>query len=205
MRILSFDQSITATAAVILDEVEPAKFRVISQEMCVPKKCSGIYRMQFIREWIFRRYNDTEPTMIVRELHNQRQFGAAGQIQVVGSIIDHLALRAHLLDAGCGNYAMITAGTWKKFCVGKGNLKKDTAYMMHINKFIQSTRYLQVSPDFQVMNDNIGDAICMGVCGAICRRILLDEPAHVSDSSKFVALKKCLPTMFDYGKPQPKS
>jgi len=197
MRIVSFDQSVRATAAVVLEEVADAKFRIIHQDVFCPKS-TGIYRLSEIGAWLDQYVHEYHPDFLVRELHNQRQFGAAGQLQVIGGMIDLLAHRWPFVDSN--SYAMITTGTWKKFCLGKGNLKKDTSYMIHINKFIQETKYLQVSTEYQVLDDNIGDAICMGVCGAIAKRILEDEPAHISDSSKYVALKKCLPNMFEYGK-----
>lgn len=196
MRILAIDQSVTATAVVVLDEIKEARFRILNREVFQPKS-TGVYRFVEIRDWLCAKARYEQPDMIVRELHTMRQFGAASQIQVVGGLIDMLAHDLFLLDDH--KYAIMPVGTWKKFCLGKGNLKKDTAYMMHINKFIQSTRYLQVSPDFQVLDDNIGDAICIGVCGAICRRILLDEPAHITDATRHTALKKSLNTVFNYG------
>lgn len=197
MRILSLDQSVTATAAVMLEEVDDAKFRITDQEVFKPKT-TGVYRFIEIREWLTRKCNHEHPNMIVREQHTMRQFGAASQIQVIGGMIDMLAHDLRTLPEN--KYAIVPVGAWKKFCLGKGNLKKDTAYMMHINKFIQDTPYLEVSPDYQLLDDNIGDAVCMGITGVICRRILMELPAHIPDAAKFAALKKVLPSVFGYGK-----
>ncbi|MAE81238.1 MAG: hypothetical protein CMB80_00775 [Flammeovirgaceae bacterium] len=196
MRILAFDQSVRATAAVILEEVSDGQLSVVGQSVGRIGG-SGIYRMMRLKFWIDEVFRKNDPFMVVREMHNQRQFGAAAQLQVVGAIIDQAAYENEFLDDY--RYAVIPPGTWKKFCLGKGNLKKDTAYMIHINRFIQNSSHLSALPQFQVLDDNIGDAICLGVCAYVARRIAKNEPALISDASRYNQLKKVLPTLFDYG------
>jgi hypothetical protein len=200
MRILSFDQAVNKSCAVTLEEKQEGKLRIVEWSNGQFGKTSGIHRLAAIRAWLqecWSKCSDTGPDLLVREMHNQRQFGAASQLQVVGGMIDLMAFDSELVPKEA--YAIITAGTWKKFCLGKGNLKKDTSYMLHLNKFFQNTRYLSVDGSFEVHDDNLGDAICLGICAYVAWRIKNDLPAFVTDVSKFKHLKTNLPTVFGYG------
>jgi len=195
MRVLSFDQSLTATAAVLLETESLDVLKIEQQWMCRPKS-KGIYRMMEIRVWMDRIRREAGPDMLVRELHHMRQFGSAGGLQALTAILDMLAYEGSFLsDHG---YAIIAPGTWKKFCLGKGNLKKDTAYLMHINRFLTSTPMLSIVPGFEVEDDNIADAICMGITGYFGRRAKLGESVPGAKAT-ITALKKATDNMFEYG------
>lgn len=195
MRILAFDQSLTATAAVLLETEAMETLAIREQWICRPKN-SGIYRMMEIRGWMDSILRRASPDMMVREMHHMRQFGAAGALQGLSAVLDMLAYEQNYLELF--KYAMIAPGTWKKFCTGKGNLKKDTSYLMTLNKFFKSTTMLFLKPDFEVDDDNIADAICMGITGYFGRQIKLNE--QLSFSKAVVStLSKATDKMFDYG------
>lgn len=193
MRVLAFDQSLTSTARVVLEESD-GRLSLIEKSVFQPKT-RGIRRIVDIRYWMFMSIEGWKPHLIVRELHNQRQFGAAAALQGLAALIDVMCDELEFLKED--RYAMITAGTWKKFCVGKGNLKKDTAYLIHLNKFIKNNPFLNVHADFSVTNDNIADAICLAITGWAARKLKTGEDIKISDMQKDT-LQKAIPVMFEY-------
>lgn len=196
MRVLAFDQSVTSSAAVLLREDEEGVLS-IAQTFTGHPSGKGIHRMMDVRLWMHNVFAEANPDMVARELHNMRQFGAAGQLQALTAILDMIAYENDLLEGN--NYAVIAPGTWKKFCLGKGTLKKDTAYMMHINKFIQGSPLLHCPDGFEVVDDNLGDAICIGVTAFNARQLLAGKIIHASKESS-AALLKVTDNMFDHGK-----
>ena len=195
MRVLSFDQSLTATAAVLLEENSPGVLVMGQQWMCRPKG-KGIYRMMHIRAWMDSVVRECQPDMLVRELHHMRQFGAAGALQSLTAILDMIAYEGSFLEDY--KYAMIAPGTWKKFCLGKGNFKKDTAYLMHLCKFFNATGFLLTEPCFEVDDDNLADAICMGITGYNARQLKKGQ-GTIAAKSALTALEKTTEKMFEYG------
>ena len=195
MRILALDQSLTATAGVLLETNSPDQLVLGDQYLCRPKG-RGIYRMMEIRTWLDLIIGKCKPCLLVRELHSMRQFGAAGALQGLAAIMDMLAYENDYFTSS--NYAMIGPGTWKKFCTGKGNLKKDTAYLMKLNKFFEETDWLLTEPGFEVANDNIADAICLGITGYFARQLKLGEEIPTTKPTA-TALSKTIDQIFDYG------
>ena len=195
-RILAIDQSLTASAAVVL-KVEPDFTLSIEQQYVHSPKSTGIYRLMDVAQWVETLVRQCQDYILVRELHNQRQFGAANQLQQVGGYIDQVAYRSGLLDED--RYLLVTPGTWKKFCLGKGNVKKDTAYMMVLNKFFKKTPLLNVTQE--ITDDNIGDAVCLGACGYIAYILRRDIELHDSfvTSEQRKPLVKVLECIFNYG------
>ena len=195
MRILSFDQSLTAAAAVLLNETSPGVLAVGEYFACHPST-TGIHRMMDLRVWIESCVRRSKPHMLVRELHHMRQFGAAAALQGLSVVLDMVAYEQSFLDNH--HYAMIAPGTWKKFCTGKGNLKKDTAYMMHLNKFFSSTDLLITPEGDGILDDNTADAICLGITGYNARRIIGGEEVLATKTAT-KALENVVEKMFDYG------
>jgi len=194
MRVLAFDQSLTATAAVLLNAHENCLS--IEEQRITRPKSAGIYRMMELRAWMDSIIRRTHPEMVVRELHHMRQFGAAGALQSLTAVLDMLAYEGNFLSLS--NYAMVAPGTWKKYCLGKGNLKKDTAYLMTLNGFFQRTPLLVEKDDLQVTDDNIADAICMGITGYFGRQAKFGRQIP-GDKATINALTKASEKMFDYG------
>lgn len=199
MRILAFDQSVRACACVQLQVVRNNDFDKVKIVVTnvLTSKSTGVYRLAQLRDFIDEQLK-FEPTLIVRELHNQRQFGAAGQLHMVSGLIDIAAYDAGVVAKG--NYASIPVTVWKKFCFGKGNLKKDTAYMVHMNTFLSRTKYfVRPTADYQVFDDNIGDALCLGITTLCAYNIRESRPAGITDAKVYQNIKDNVPLIFDCG------
>ena len=192
MRIISLDQSMRATAAVEMVVVEDGVLRIENQSICSPKS-TGIFRLNAQRIWM-QSIGIKQDVLLARELHNMRQFGNAGEIHHIAALIDLCAYDYGLVD---GKYAKVSPSTWKKFITGKGSLKKDTAYMMHLNKALKKHPMIQFDED--VADDNIADAISIGVTAyaALMMKDGKDLPVS-SESTK--ALTNALEKMFQCGK-----
>jgi len=195
MNILAFDQSCTAAAAVFIESDCEFNLHVMSSEVHRPKG-SGIHRMMDLRYWFDNQVSRISPHLLIRELHNQRTWGAANQLHALAGFIDATAWEYEYIKNN--RYLMIPVTTWKKFCLGKGNTAKDTAYMMKINKFFRSCEWLDANGMDPVEDDNIGDAICLAITGFIAYRC--HTLKHEVDLTKIQtdALKKS-DSMFDYG------
>ena len=194
MRIVAFDQSVTASAAVVLDSVDSNRIKPSAYLTCKPKS-TGVYRYLELKEWIERVIKEKAPDLIAREMHNQIQFGAASQIQVVGGMID-IAARTHLHGDW---YVIIPVTVWKKVLTGKGNLKKDTAYLIKIYEALRGSMLFESPLKFESMDDNIADAMCIGVVAYAAKRAR-DGNFSGLRSAEEVVIKKNLDMMFDYGK-----
>ena len=193
MRVLSFDQSLTHSAAVVLEQNSPGVV-VLGDEYELEPCTRGIPRVVEIYDWMNDLIEKVQPHLVAREMHHMRQYGAAGGLQAVAVSLDIIAHRRRLLR---GDYAVVSPSTWKKFCLGKGNLKKDTAYLMHINKFIATTGLLQVKPSYVVEDDNIADAICLGVC-AYNAKLMMQGVELVATKTQQDGLAGSLKNMFEH-------
>lgn len=162
-KVMAIDQSLKSSAVAILSEVSDTQLEIYHTDVPNHKKCSGIYRLADIEKWLNDELDKHKPDVLVREQHTMRQFGAASQLQAVGGIIDLIAYhRNYVRDS---RYVIIGPGTWKKICLGKGNLKKDTAYMMYMNRFFKQTEWLKKQSEISMTDDNLADAICLGITG----------------------------------------
>lgn len=195
MRIVALDQSLTATAAVMFELLPDDRIAVKEVKHFKPKN-SGIYRLLSIQDWINDIINHYKPDLLCRELHNQVQFGAAKQLQSLGGMIDIIAYSNGLLDDK--GYAMIPVTTWKKFITGKGNLKKDTAYLVHINRSLKASNLLHLPSMEDFVDDNIADAICIGITGYAAKKLASEQSLNVSKQS-IIDLRKSLNVIFGYG------
>lgn len=191
MRVVAIDQSLKSSAAVIFDVF--GNQLDISDQFIHSPKSTGIYRLVEHHNWII---DLPKCELLVRERHNMRQFGAAASIHQLTALIDIKAHQRELLDGG---YAAISPGTWKKFITGKGAMKKDTSYLLKLNDFIPKHPLLNVPSDFRVTNDDIADAICLGITGYAAWRMMNGQSVPVSKES-LEHLKKNIKGMFDHGK-----
>lgn len=193
-KVLAIDQSLTAMAAVSLLEAEPGKLRLTDQRVC-RSKSTGIHRLGDLRQ-AFNNWIQDRHSIWVREMHNMRQFGAASALHSLSGIIDLMALDQGMLDGD--KYAIISPSTWKKFITGKGTLKKDTAYLMTLNRHLRAHPMLETDEAFEVDDDNVADAICMGVTAYACLKVKLEQRLPVTETVR-KQLKGVLDKMFDHG------
>jgi len=200
MRVLAIDQSMNATASVLMESNDDGKLTILSDDYYRPK-CTGIYRLAGFKSWLNNTILTHKPDLLVRELHNQVQYGAASQLQAIGCILDIAAYNLGYM--GTNNYCIIPVTTWKKFITGKGNLKKDTAYLVHINKWLKSCKFFDIAKDVEYIDDNLADAICLGLTGYAAKRIQSDESIKATKQS-LTDLRKSLKTIFDYGENEAK-
>jgi Holliday junction resolvasome RuvABC endonuclease subunit len=189
MKVLALDQSVTNTGYALFQE-EGEKLRLIKIDNLKPKG-TGIYRFHNWVEEVDQLITNLCPDLLVRELHHQMQFGAASQLQEIAGALDLIALRKKYLDND--RYLTIGVSTWKKYFVGKGNLAKDTSYLIHLNEAFVKCKHL-IPFNAVIKNDNVADAMALGLTGYTAwkmkkGKIALAEP-----------LKKSMDSIFDYGK-----
>ena len=197
MLVLGIDQSVNTSTAVELHMNKNGKFE-IKKEDSYKGKSTGVYRLYEIDLWLNRIVNAAKPDLLVREMHMMRQYGNAGAVSGVNAMIDLLAYRCGYVEDE--TYIRISPGTWKKFIFGKGNLKKDTAYLVHFNRYLGRSTYLSVPPQYQVTDDNVADAIGLAVTGYVAYCIKKDRPAGITSPEVRNHLKQNTDAMFDYGK-----
>lgn len=196
MRILAFDHSVNASAVGVFDEVAEDKIQCVHSHVFRPKG-SGIYRYIEIRDYIETRFEEFKPTFVIRELHHAMQYGAAKQLEVISGLIDVFAYDyGYLKDKA---YAMVPVTMWKKFIVGKGNIKKDTAYLVHVNNAIRRCQHIKLPEKFESIDDNTADMICIAITG-YCMKRMLEGKTIQTDAASSEYLTKSLHVPFEYGK-----
>ena len=196
MVILAFDQSVTATAAAVLDGYPGMQALTLRETYTHKSKGKGIHRMVRFKEYLESLVTKIGAHVLVREMHNQRTFGAASQLHGLATLMDYEAYRSGYLENG--RYVIVPNTSWKKFCLGKGNFKKDTAYLMHMNKFFNSTPWLD-GTNHEVMDDNTADAICLGIYAHVARMVEVEEqivPGLLKYQTESLAKAA---VMFEYG------
>ena len=196
MRILAFDQSLTSAAAVTFETTDQDSLIATQCHMFKPKS-SGIYRLIDHRQWIENIMMGAYQLM-AREQHHMRQYGNAGALQQLTALLDMRAYNSGLVMTG-NKYAVIAPGTWKKFVSGKGNLAKDTNYMRILLKAIEDCALIE-EVRFEIHNDDIADAICIGITAYAARRYLQGHDVGVPKSWKDFGVKAA--NMFDHGRPE---
>lgn len=196
MRILAIDQSLTASAAAVMELGADGKMTIVCDEYYRPKS-TGIHRIAGFKSWVNNIVLTHKPDLLVRELHHQIQYGAANQLQAAACIIDITAYNLGFISTQ--GYCIIPVTTWKKFITGKGNLKKDTAYLVHLNKALKNCSFFNTAKDNDYIDDNLVDAICLGLTG-YAAKVLLSESSIDITKEQEKTLQKCLQTLFDYGK-----
>lgn len=195
MRILSYDQSLKSAAAVYFETTDDGKLVARQCYMFKPQS-TGIHRLMDHRQWIENNVQ-CRPQLMAREQHHMRQHGNAGALQQLTALLDMRAYHSGLVKTK-NNYAVIAPGTWKKFVAGKGNLAKDTSYMHILLKAIDDCSLLK-DVLFEIGNDDIADALCIGITAYACRRFLEGDKDMQPKGWKDFPEKAA--NMFDHGKP----
>jgi len=160
--ILSLDQSLTHTGYACIAS-DGTNWYWFETGIIKPKQ-KGIHRLQFIQFELKQIISRLQPVFLSRELHNHAIMGNANGLHELNGVIDLLAYDFRYIESN--SYSRIPSGMWKKYCLGKGNISKDTSYMMKINSCIQSSLDFVKDPKCIVQNitdDNIGDAVCMAL------------------------------------------
>lgn len=201
MRIIGIDQSLKATAIAIFDAIEGSVpgIRFVKSELFKPKS-TGIYRLSDIDSWIRgEMLNHYQPDVLVREMHHMRQYGAAAYLHQVTTFIDLFTIdydNGRLLTDK--SYFILSPSSWKKMITGKGNLKKDTAYLMTINKCISKIDWAHDVPG-SIDDDNVADAICLAMSGYIAKLAVSGQPLPSNVGVDSNAMKTLM-NACEYGK-----
>ena len=174
-------------------ECGPGQLELVDQWTHKPK-CTGIHRVVSHRNWMISLISRSEkPDYLAREMHHMRQFGAAAALQHLSALIDLIAYEDdYLYD---NKYAMVGPSTWKKFVVGNGSLKKDKQYVQIVRDAI-NTHPMFVGDVSDIKDDNILDAICIGLTGYAAT----NKCARVNEIAPFVKLMEDNSKICDYGK-----
>lgn len=200
MKVLALDQSVTATAYSVFDTDDSGRLNLIECDS-IKVRGTGIYRiMNWLRE-VEELVESRQADLLAREMHHQIQYGAASQLQELAGFLDYVAFNSANGYITGTNYAAVPVTTWKKYITGKGNLKKDTAYLVHINKALTKTGVMN-NPNEVFVDDNKADSIAIGVTAYAMwllrhgKEQLLSSISNLDDK----VLPKSLETVFNYGK-----
>lgn len=200
MKVLAIDQSVTATAYSVF-ETDSAGRLTLTKCDAIKVKGTGIYR---IMNWLHEVENlvaTTQADLLAREQHHQIQYGAASQLQELAGFLDYIAFNSDPSYVCTNGYAAIPVTTWKKYLTGKGNLKKDTAYLIHINNAIAKNGILN-NPNEVFTDDNKADSIAIGVTAYAMWLLRNGRDKELAAISKLddKVLTRSLETVFNYGK-----
>jgi len=126
MTVIGIDPSLTGTAICSWDS------GVIKRSLHITppsKQCEGFDRVVHIVNSLSQYINDTkEITCIAKEGYSYSSKGAVYQIGELGGCINMLIKRV-LPDVP---FYVFSPKTVKKFCLGNGNIKKDSAYLLKV-------------------------------------------------------------------------
>lgn len=132
MAIIGIDQSLTGTGLAHLDN----NGKMIRNTIIKTGKYSGIERLDFITKEIVSFCSETkERFVIAREGYS---FGSRGRatfsLGELGGCVDISLYRSDLVNLV--KYYVLPPNVPKKFCLGAGNIKKDSGYLLKVyNKF----------------------------------------------------------------------
>jgi hypothetical protein len=196
MQILAIDQSMTHSAAVLLSATSNnVKLTVENTEVFKPKS-TGIHRVMDFSDWAHDVVERSKPHIFAREMHRQRLPGAGGtDTHYLGAHLDSIAWNGGWIEKDL--YYMIPPTSWKKFITGKGVLKKDTAYLVHLNKALVDCDWVY-GPSRMIENDNIADAMCIGITAWIVHCVNTGMTTDALFKYQKEALKKST-SFIDYG------
>lgn len=202
MIVVGIDQSITATAIVIFETDAENKLQLKQIEI-IKAPGKGLRRMM---EWYRRVRAFFEKNLpgyrgevfVARELHNQPQVGAANALQELAGFLDLMICYGSPVMSK-NLYAMIPVTTWKKFITGKGNLAKDTSYLLKLNESIQKIDFLVKGVGI-LRDDNAADAICLAATG-YAAYLYRENKSLLNQITKMdlAVIEKNCAQMFDYG------
>lgn len=133
MLTIGIDQSLTSSGVCILDFNPLKKSAAIHCMETIKSPNKGVQRLVDIRKRVGNFLEDTSIEVFARENYafsvQSRSTFSMGEL---GGVLDTLAY-----DRGfkaSKNFYLIHNTTWKKFFLGKGNVKKDTNYLVTMNK-----------------------------------------------------------------------
>ena len=200
MRVLALDQSVTASAFSVLDTDADGRLTLTKCDV-LRTKGSGIYRMMSWLEQVRDIVAQHKPDLLARELHHQIQYGAASQLQELAGLLDYVAYSSPVSYIGNCAYAAVPVTTWKKYLTGKGNLKKDTAYLIHINNALAKNGILN-NPNEVFTDDNKADSIAIGITAYAMWLVKHDHSDKLAAISKLddKVLSRSIEAVFNYGK-----
>lgn len=162
MLILGVDQSLSGTGIALID-FKNGKSRIQATETVKTKEI-GIPRLIEIRKKVATYLEDTLIKAVVRENY---AFAAKGRSTFssgeLGGILNVLIHEKGFIQGK--NYHIIHNTSWKKFLLEKGNLKKDTNYLMEVYKKL----------GIQFSSDNESDAYCLAMMGGFIHSIKTGE------------------------------
>jgi Holliday junction resolvasome RuvABC endonuclease subunit len=194
VRVLAIDQSVTATGYALFEE-NGDKLKLVTTGI-IKAKGTGIYRFMNWCGLVSDLLKGSKVDLFCREVHHHMQFGAASQLQELAGALDRMAFEGGFLPMQ--RYVTVPASTWKKFVAGKGNLSKDSAYLIHINNALRRSPYIEWDATEVIINDNLADAICLGIAGYAASKVR--TKINIPKNSPEAYLLKSLDVMFDYGK-----
>ncbi len=131
---LGIDQSLTGTAQCVLDDG-----RIVHQETIITEGLKGHARLSLILQKVEAAVHDFKPDVIQMEDYSMGPSGdtAIKLIELGGLIKYSLELLGYAqgsegIESGGKCLLVVSAGTMKKFVLGKGNVQKDTSYLLKI-------------------------------------------------------------------------
>ena len=192
MKIFALDQSLTGTASFLIDFKSQDEAKVLDQKI-FKTKLRGIYRLKHLKDEIEKYINSHEIDVFVRELHNFTQYGSSNGLHALNGLIDVIALEKRYLDTF--DYMMISPTMWKKFCLGKGNVAKDTGYLLKIDSFVKKLKWWDYG---QIEDDNVADALCIAVTAFFVKSYSEGEMFENLTKLKQEVLKKAVKVCFNY-------
>jgi Holliday junction resolvasome RuvABC endonuclease subunit len=150
MKSLGIDQSLTGTGLCVLEDG-----RLVYQELITTEGMVGHARLAHILERIESIVHANDPDVIQLEDYSMGPSGetAIKLIELGGLIKYALAMLGYhvgseAIEAGGHALLVISAMSMKKFVLGKGNVQKDTSYLLTVME--------KVGQRFE--NDNLADA-----------------------------------------------
>lgn len=158
MLILGLDPSLSGTGIALID-FKDGKSKIQAIET-VKTKNTGALRLIDIKKKISSYLEDPMIQAISKENY---AFAAQGRatfsLGELGGIISVLACEKGFVQGK--NFHVIHCTSWRKFLLGKGNLKKDTSYLMTMQKAF----------GISFLDDNQSDAYCLAVMGGYIHSI----------------------------------
>jgi len=137
MTILAIDQSLTDSGYCISGS--PIKYGSIKTG-----KLRGTERLAFIRNEVFSLITSSRAELVAIEDYSYGSTGHTFSLGELGGVIKLLCYEMGIQRIS------IPIGSWKKHCLGKGNVKKDLVLKFVLQKY-----------GFDTDNDNIADAYCL--------------------------------------------
>lgn len=154
--IFGIDQSITGTAVALINEKGKFVKGILIESGPTREKDGAsrrMYRLCYIAEQVLQFIRENagdEPYTVAREDYSYGSKGQVFELGELGGVIDTTLYSS--LDNQCHGHYVMPIGTWKKFCLGNGNIAKDTSYLLKVFK--------EFGIEFK--DNNVADAFMIG-------------------------------------------